>query len=154
MTSYRLTASYMDFISGRWVLTQKMACWLGNSVGICHASWGSLAPLPGHAHLTSQCFSSVLRTESHPPKPVKSVFWLPPARSFGIVPVCMLFICTISIVTREEPLHPPAPRDLGGQRWEMFWDAGRLGRLLLVINDRLCANSVLITLSASGFVFF
>lgn len=57
--------------------------------------------LPGHAHLTSQHFSSVLRIESHPPKPVKSVFWLPPAHSFGIVPVCSLFICTISVLTER-----------------------------------------------------
>ena len=46
VTSYKLTASYVDFISGRQVLTQKMACWGvgGGSVGVHHALWGSLAP--------------------------------------------------------------------------------------------------------------
>lgn len=134
VTSYKLTASYMDFISGRQVLTQKMACWGVGGVLLAYIMhYGAhLLLLSGHAHLTSQRLPSVLKTESHPPKPVKRVHWLPPAHFFSIMPVCTWFICTVSTLTSEEPLHPH-PGTGVDSRWETFIDAGRLGHPMLVL---------------------
>lgn len=155
VTSYKLTASYMDFISGRWVLTQKMACLIKGVLLAYVMHYGAhLLLLPGHAHLTSQHFSSVLRIESHPPGLWDVCSGYHHAHSFGTS--CLSARCSFAQFPywQRGALHLPAPRELGGQRWRdvLRQLAGWVTRCWsLMMNTN--AASVLMTLSAHLFNF-